>query len=496
MIELRGSRVIDVAVVGSGPNGLAAAVTMARAGLSVQVFEAADSLGGGMRTSELTLPGFHHDVCASVHPMALASPFFKAFELAHRVELLVPDISYAHPLDGGRAGIAYRSLDRTVEALGADGRPWRAVMEPLLQSLDGVIDFTQGNLLRLPQDPAAVVKYGLRTLWQGSSLWNAGFTDDVAPAMLTGVGAHAIGKLPSLATAGAGLLLGALAHAGGWPVPRGGTQAIAHAMTEDFTAHGGTIELSHAVESVAQLRAETGAKAVICNTTPRALATLGAGLLPDRYVRKLEAFKYGAGVCKVDFALSGPVPWTVPELQQAPTLHLGGSRQSIAFAENEVLAGRQPENPYVLAVQASVIDDSRAPGGGHTLWAYTHVPAGSLRDCTEDIIRAVEKHAPRFRDLILASNTQTARDVGSYNANYPGGDISAGAVTVAQLLKRPVVSFDPWRTPASGLYLGSASTPPGPAVHGMAGWFAARSALKHTFGLPSPDLGFKPADGQ
>lgn len=478
----------DVAVVGSGPNGLAAAITMARAGLSVQLFESADSAGGGMRTSELTVPGFRHDICASVHPMALASPFFKSFELARRIELLVPDISYAHPLDGGRAGIAYRSLDRTVAGLGADGRMWRAIMEPLLRDVDGIIDFTQDNLLRLPKAPAAVVKYGLRALLQGSPAWNAGFSHDVAPAMLTGVGAHAIGRLPSLATAGAGLLLGVLAHAGGWPVPRGGSQAIAQAMVDDLESHGGTIELSHRVESVAQVRAETGARAVICNTTPRALAAMGAGVLPERYLRKLESFKYGAGVCKVDFALSGPVPWTEPELHRAPTLHLGGSRQAIAQAENEVLAGRHPDNPYVLAVQASVIDDSRAPAGAHTLWTYTHVPANSSRDCTETIIQAVEKHAPGFRDLIVASNTQTAQDVGAYNANYPGGDISAGAVTITQLLKRPVISLDPWRTPAPGLYLGSASTPPGPAVHGMAGWLAARSALKHTFGLPAPDL--------
>lgn len=480
---------VDVAVVGSGPNGLAAAVTMARAGLSVQLFEAADSMGGGTRTAELTLPGFRHDVCAAVHPMAVASPFFKAFELERRIELLVPEISYGHPLDGGRAGIAYRSLDRTVAGLGADGRAWRMLMEPLLRRLDGVINFTQGSLLRLPKDPAAVLNYGLRTLLQGSPAWNMGFKGDVAPAMLTGVGAHAIGRLPSLATSGAGLLLGVLAHGGGWPVPRGGSQAIADALADDLAAHGGRIELSHRVDSVAELRLATGVKAIICDTTPRALATMAKNELPTRYVRQLESFKYGAGVCKVDFALSGPVPWTAEGLRKAPTVHLGGTRAAIAFAENEVLTGRHPKNPYVLAVQAGVVDGSRAPAGQHTFWAYTHVPAGSTRDCAEDIIKAVEKHAPGFRDLILASNTQTARNVGAYNANYIGGDISSGAVTLPQLLKRPVISPDPWRTPAPGLYLGSASTPPGPAVHGMGGWLAARSALKKTFGLPAPELG-------
>lgn len=480
---------VDVAVVGSGPNGLAAAVTMARAGLSVQLFEAADAVGGGTRTAELTLPGYRHDVCAAVHPMALASPFFQAFELARRIELLVPDISYGHPLDGGRAGIAYRNLERTAEGLGADGQAWRHLMQPLLNRLAGVVDFTQDNLLRFPRDPLAVLQYGLRTLAQGTPAWNLGFREDVAPAMLTGVGAHAIGRLPSLATSGAGLLLGVLAHAGGWPVPKGGTQAIADAMAADLVAHGGRISRSERIDSVAELRAATGAKAVICDTTPRALAFMARPELPPRYIRQLESFKYGAGVFKVDFALSGPVPWTASELGQAPTLHLGGSREAIAFAEGEVLAGRYPADPYVLAVQPSVIDASRAPAGRHTFWAYTHVPSGSTRDCSEQVIAAVEKHAPGFRDLILAGNAQTAQETGDYNANYIGGDIGSGAVTMAQLLRRPVISRDPWRTPAPGLYLGSASTPPGPAVHGMGGWFAARSALKNTFGLPTPPLG-------
>ncbi|MGN5734050.1 MULTISPECIES: phytoene desaturase family protein [Arthrobacter] len=480
---------VDVAVVGSGPNGLAAAVTMARAGLSVQVFEDADSIGGGTRTAESTLPGFLHDVCSAVHPMALASPFFRAFELERRIELLVPEVSYGHPLDGGRAGIAYRSLDRTVEALGADGPVWRALMEPLLRRLEGVVDFTQGPLLRLPRDPLAVLKFGARALLQGTPAWNLGFALDVAPAMLTGVSAHAIGRLPSPSAAGAGLLLGVLAHAGGWPVPKGGSHAISQALADDLLAHGGRIEMGVRIDSVAELRAATGATAIIASTTPRALVGMAGAELPSAYARKLESFSYGAGVCKVDFALSGPVPWTATDLRAAPTLHLGGSREQIAFAESEVLAGRHPKNPYVLAVQAGVIDQTRAPAGQHTLWAYTHVPAGSSRDCTAEIIDAVEKHAPGFRDLILASSVQSAHDVGAYNLNYIGGDIGSGAVTMRQLLQRPVVSMEPWRTPVQGLYLGSASTPPGPAVHGMGGWFAAKSALKHTFGLPMPALG-------
>lgn len=479
----------DVAVVGSGPNGLAAAVTMARAGLSVELFETADSIGGGTRTAETTLPGFHHDVCAAVHPMALASPFFRAFELERRIELLVPEVSYGHPLDGGRAGLAYRSLDHTVEALGRDGRAWRALMGPLLNRVEGTIDFTQGNLLRIPTDPLAAFHFGIRTLLQGTPAWNLGFREDTAPAMLTGVSAHAMGRLPALSTSGAGLMLGVLAHAQGWPVPRGGSAAIAQAMADDFLAHGGRIRVGQRIDNVASLRAETGAKAIICSTTPRALVAMAGAEMPEGYRRKLESFKYGAGVCKVDFALSGPVPWTAPGLRLAPTIHMGGSREAIAFAEREVLNGRHPKDPYVLAVQPGVIDDTRAPLGQHTFWAYTHVPAGSTRDCSEDIIAAVEKHAAGFRDLILASSVQSAQDISAYNVNYIGGDIASGAVTLKQLLKRPVISPDPWRTPVTGLYLGSASTPPGPAVHGMGGWFAAKSALTNTFGLPAPELG-------
>jgi phytoene dehydrogenase-like protein len=485
--------VADAAVVGAGPNGLAAAVTLARAGLSVTLFEAAGTVGGGTRTAELTLPGFRHDVCSAVHPMALASPFFVAFELARRIELIVPEISYAHPLDGGRAGIAYRDLDRTIDALGVDGRAYRSLMEPLLRRLDGVVDFTQHGLVRLPRDPLAALFYGLRTLEQGTPAWNMRFRGDMAPAMLAGVGAHAIGRLPGLATSGAGLLLGTLAHAGGWPVPRGGSQAIADAMAADFLAHGGEIVTDTPVSSVRELRAATGARAVVLDVTPKALVSMAHDALPAAYIRRLESFKYGAGVCKVDFALSGPVPWTNPELSGAPTVHLGGPRAAIARAERQVLAGGHPDDPYVLAAQPGVVDSTRAPAGMHTFWAYTHVPAGSMMDRTETVIAQIERFAPGFRELILDSNTVTAAELGAYNPNYVGGDISSGAVTMRQLLKRPVVAPDPWRTLSPGLYLGSASTPPGPAVHGMCGWFAARSALRHTFRLPAPGLGLDPA---
>lgn len=478
----------DVAVVGSGPNGLAAAVTMARAGLSVEVFEAQASVGGGTRSEQLTIPGFHHDVCSAVHPMALASPFFRAFGLEKRIDLVVPDISYAHPLDGGQAGLAYRDLERTVDELGPDGKGWRRLMGPLVDRMEGVIDFTQNTLMRLPQDPVAVARYGVKALEQGSFLRNSRFRAQVAPAMLAGLGAHSMVRLPSLSASGAGLLLGALAHAGGWPVPVGGSAAIASAMEADLLAHGGSIRITQPVANLAELRAQTRAAAIICDLTPRALARIGAKELPQRYIRRLESFKYGVGIAKVDFALAGPVPWRNTGLQLAPTVHLGGLRGAIEKSENTVMRGGLPDDPYVLLSQPSVVDSTRAPAGQQTLWAYTHVPSGSGVDRTEAIVAQIERFAPGFRDLILASHSSTTHTVQAHNANYVGGDISSGAVTMTQMLRRPVVSTDPWRTPVKGLYLGSASTSPGPGVHGMGGWLAARSSLRHTFGLTTPDL--------
>ncbi len=479
----------DAVVVGSGPNGLAAAVTLARAGLKVRVYEMSASIGGGTRSSDLTLTGFLHDVCSAVHPMALASPFFQAFELDQRIELVVPEISYAHPLDGARAGIAYRDLDRTADGLGRDGGAYRALFAPIVRLLDGVTDFTQHQLLRMPRNPLAALVYALRTLEQGSPLWNARFREDVAPAMIAGVNAHSIGKMPRLSTAGAGLLLGAHAHGRGWPVPVGGSQAIADAMAADLLARGGEIVLNTTISSLAEARADSGAKAVLLDVSAAALATIAADELPPSYLRALASFKYGNAASKVDFALSGPVPWNSPDLAAAPTLHLGGSRAELARSEAEVAAGIHPANPYVLVSQPSPFDPSRAPAGRQVLWTYTHVPAGSTVDVTEGITAQIERFAPGFRDVILARNTITADEYSRYNPNYIGGDFSAGAVTVRQLIKRPVVSADPWRTPAKGVYLCSSSTPPGPAVHGLCGWYAAQSALKDVFALPAPELG-------
>lgn len=471
---------VDAIVVGAGPNGLAAAVTMARAGLSVRVYEAGPIPGGGARTEELTLPGYHHDVCSAVHPMALASPFFREFGLEHRIDLRVPDVSYGHPLDGGRAGLAWRDLDRTADELGRDGRAYARLLRPLAANADAIMDTIGSTLVRVPRHPLVALRFGSAVLEQGTHAWNARFRDDVAPAMLTGVAAHAIRPMPSLATAGAGLVLTAHAHARGWPIPVGGSGAIVGAMVDDLRAHGGEVVTDAAIDDLAALPA---ARAVVLDVTPRALDRIAGGRLPDRYRRALRRFRYGNAAAKVDFALSGPVPWANPALAEAGTVHVGGTRAEIAAGEREIARGRHPESPYVLVSQPSIVDATRAPGGNHTLWTYTHVPAGSSVDPTEAVVRQVERFAPGFRDVVLASAARSAVDLEAGNANYIGGDIASGAPTLLQLVRRPVVSPDPWRTPLRGVYLASSSTPPGPGVHGLAGWHAAQSALRHEFGM-------------
>ncbi|GAA1822909.1 phytoene desaturase family protein [Agromyces salentinus] len=475
----------DVTVVGSGPNGLVAAVVAARAGLSVRVFEAASTLGGGVRTAELTLPGFRHDVGSAVHPAGLASPVFRRLGLLDRVDWIVPEASYAHPLDGGRAAIAWRDLDPTVEGLGADGPAWRRLIEPLLDRKRGVVAFTGSQLLRVPRDPVAAMRFGLRSLEQGVPLlWDRRFETEGAAALLTGVIAHLAGPMPSLASAGAGLLLAMHAHGAGWGFPRGGSQAIADALLDELRERGAEIVTDAPVERLAEVR---DARVVLLDTTPQLL--LGEADLPPGYRRALERYRYGSGVAKVDFALDGPVPWTNPLVGEAPTVHLGGTRAEIAAAENAVHRGVQPgvgdgpRHPYVLVTQPSVLDPTRAPAGKHVLWAYTHVPAGSTFDATELITAEVERFAPGFRDLVLASASVSASEMAVRNANHVGGDISAGALTLTQLVKRPVVSPAPWRTPLPGVYLCSSATPPGPAVHGMNGWWAARLALRERFGI-------------
>lgn len=465
-------------IIGSGPNGLAAAVALARAGYDVRVLEASDTIGGGVRTQESTLPGFLHDVCSAVHPAAVASPFFQAFGLGERVEWIRPEISYAHPLDGGRAAVAWRDIDRTAADLGVDARAWSSRVRPLSTHIDGLVDFTNNQLLRVPHDPVTAARYAIRMLDQGTPLAERAFLTDAAAALMSGVVAHANSPQPTLAGAAAGLLLAALAHAGGWPYPRGGTQRIADALVGDIRSHGGTVEAGVHVTDLHTLDWGDPARGdlLLLNTSPRLALTHRD--VPSGYARAIESFRYGAAAAKVDFALDGPVPWTNPLVRQSPTVHLGGTRAEIWASENAVAAGRVSDRPYVLAVQPSVFDDSRAPAGKAVLWAYIHVPNGSDLDPTELITAQVERFAPGFRDLILAHHAVPASSREAINPAEIGGDISGGVFDIRQALRRPVLSPAPWRTPMRGVYLASASTPPGPAVNGMAGWHAASTALR------------------
>ncbi|MBU3063438.1 NAD(P)/FAD-dependent oxidoreductase [Nocardia sp. NEAU-G5] len=477
---------VDAVVVGAGPNGLAAAVILARAGLAVEVHEAGETVGGGCRTAELTLPGYRHDVCAGAHPMAAASPFFRAFDLAaHGVELLAPEISYAHPLDGGGAGLAWRDLDRTVAGLGRDGAAWRRLFGPLVREWQELVALAMSDLRHPPLRAATGVRFGLRLLEQASPLWGMRFRDEVAPAMLTGIAAHAIIPPRAFSAAGVALLLGSLAHVDGWVIPRGGSQAIADALAAEIEKSGGRIVTGSRVDSLDEFR---GARTILLDTAPAELLRLAGDRLPAGYAARLGRVRYGGAACKVDFALSGPVPWRAPGCASAGTLHVVGTRAEAVAAERAVAAGHHADRPYVLVVQPDVVDDTRAPQGGHTLYAYAHVPNGSTRDVSDTMIAQLERFAPGVRDLILARHVRTAAEMPFYNANYIGGDISAGAMTMRQTIFRPTPRWNPYSTPLPGVYLCSASTPPGPGVHGMSGLHAARHALHTRFGITEDPL--------
>jgi phytoene dehydrogenase-like protein len=465
-------------VVGSGPNGLAAAITLARAGVEVELLERAATVGGGLRSAEPTLPGFRHDLCSAVHAAALASRFFLDWGLAERVPFVAPEVSYGHPLDIRSSGIAYRDLERTADELGDDGRTWRRMFAPLAARWQGVTAFTGDALLRWPEDPVAAFRFGMRALRVGTVL-GPGFTGEVASAMLAGVGAHTIGRQPSLAAAAVALTLGMHAHVGGWGFPIGGSQTIADAMADDLRTLGGQISTGADVRSSADL---PSADIVVLDTGTDQLLRLGADRLPDRYARALRRYRRGSGVAKVDFALDRPIPWADARLREAPTVHLGGSAAEIAAGERDVAEGRMPQRPFVLLTQPTIHDPSRAPAGKHIAWAYLHVPNGLDLDATELITQQIERFAPGFRDTVLASAALRPSDLERENPNDLGGDILGGAVTMWQLLKRPVVSPHPWRVPIRAgrqrWYLCSSSTAPGPGVHGMGGLHAAELALR------------------
>ncbi|MEU0251424.1 NAD(P)/FAD-dependent oxidoreductase [Streptomyces sp. NPDC006184] len=482
----------DVAIVGTGPNGLAAGVVLARAGLRVELHEAAETIGGGLRTAALFDSGVVHDICSAVHPMAAASPFFRAFDLGARgVELLQPEISYAHPLDGGRAALAYRSLAQTCEHLGADGPAWRRLMGPLLERSEAVVDLILSGQRALPRDPVAALLLANRVAVHGSGLGAARFRGEEASALLTGVAAHAVGKLPSLASAAVAMLLGHLAHGTGWPLPRGGSGRIAQALAEDITAHGGVFHTGHHVADLVEL---SGARAVLLDTSPKGLLALAGRRLPRAYARRLERFRYGPGAAKVDFLVSEPIPWSDPAVGRATTVHLGGTHAEMVRQETATARRVRTREPFVLVVDPAAVDPGRALPGKRPVWAYAHVPNGDPTD-PYDLVRArIERHAPGFGETVVSHRSVSAAAYEAYNPNYVGGDIGSGAMTLYQSIARPVPRFDPYRTPLPGVYLCSSATPPGPSVHGMSGYLAALSALRHSFGIRDiPDLAPGPA---
>lgn len=475
------SRGTDVAIVGTGPNGLAAAVTLARAGLGVRLHEAAETPGGGLRTQPLFDSEVRHDICSAVHPMAAASPFFRAFDLAGRgVDLLRTDISYAHPLDHGRAALAHHDLEATCAGLGADGATWRRLMRPLLEHSDGVVDFLLSGQRSVPRDLAAPLLLATRILRHGTSLATRAFAGEEAPALLSGVAAHAVGSMPSLPSAAIATLLGHLAHGPGWPLPRGGSAALAHAMLDDAENHGATV---HTGEPITDLRDVLPARAVLLDTSPTGFLQLAGDLLPPSYARALARYRYGPGAAKADFLVSEPIPWTNPAVGRAGTVHIGGTRRALSRQETRVSRGLPTDEPFVLLVDPAVTDPSRASDGKRPVWAYAHVPHGDNTDPTELLQRRIERYAPGFRDTVIAVRGTSAAAWEQYNPNYVGGDIGAGAVTLTQTLLRPTPRIDPHHTPLPGVYLCSASTPPGPGVHGMSGYLAARSALRREFGI-------------
>jgi phytoene dehydrogenase-like protein len=466
----------DAIVVGSGPNGLAAAVTLARAGRSVLVLEAAETIGGGCRTRELTLPGFRHDVCSAFHPLASTSPFFRDLPLAeHGLELVHPPAPLAHPLDGGTAAVLERSVDGTAAGLGDDGAAWRRLYEPLVAHADTLVAETLAPIRPFTRHPVVLSRFGLLAVRSATGLARKRFQGEHARGLFAGIAAHSILPLERSPTASFGLLLGMMAHAANWPVARGGSQAIADALGSYLTSLGGEIRTSTPVDSVDDLPA---AGAVLLDVSPRDLVRLAGHRLPDRFKRSLARYRHGPGAFKVDWALDGPIPWQAPECARAGTVHVGGTLDEIADAERAPFEGAHAERPFVLVGQQSLFDDSRAPAGKHTAWAYCHVPNGSDVDMTERIEAQLERFAPGFGSTVLARNVMAPGDLEAYNPNYVGGDIVGGQHTLRQLVFRPAVRPFPYRTPARGLYLCSSSTPPGGGVHGMCGYLAAKAALR------------------
>lgn len=467
----------DAVVVGSGPNGLGAAATLANAGRSVLVLEAQDQIGGGTRTVEATLPGFLHDHCSGVHPLGAASPLFRELDLdAHGLEWVHAEVAAAHPLDDGRAAALYRSVDQTAEGMGRDARAWRKVVGWVAEHWDAFADVWLSPMLRFPRHPLLLARFGPRALLPVTTVAKRAFDDEPARAALAGFAAHSILPLDHLLTGAAGIIFNAAGHAVGMPVARGGSQGIADALASFIRSKGGEIRTGSPVASVDDV---PSTRAVLFDLTPRQVLAIAGDRLSSRDRRAFRRYKYGNGSFKLDYALSEPVPWKADACRDAGTVHVGGTIDDIATSEGEVAAGRHPDRPFVLTSQPTICDPTRAPAGKHVLWAYCHVPAGSTEDMTDRVEQQLERFAPGFRDVVLARSVTGPADLERHNANMIGGDIAGGYTGGLQIFFRPRISLDPWRV-GRDVYLCSQSTPPGVGVHGMCGFYAAKSALEHS----------------
>ncbi len=474
----------DAIVVGSGPNGLAAAITIQQAGLSVLLIEGKDTIGGGLRTAELTLPGFKHDICSAIHPMAVASPFFASLPL-HEFGLgfIQPSLAAAHPFDDGTAAFLSRSIEETAASLGTDKSAYLDLIGPFSRNWEKLV----GDILspfKFPSHPLLMAEFGLKALQPASQI-SKRFRTEKGKGLWAGMAAHAIQPLTNWATAAIGMVLPAVGHVHGWPVPKGGSQSIANALAAYFVALGGKIQTGFMVKSLDELPA---AKAILLDLTPQQILQISGKRLSPLYKWQLNHYRYGMGVFKVDWALSSPIPFTAASCRQAGTVHIGNTFSEIARTEQQTANNIHPEKPFVLLAQPSLFDSSRAPSGNHTAWAYCHVPNGSIKDMTAAIEKQIERFAPGFRDTILTKHTMNTIEVEAYNPNYIGGDINGGVIDLGQLYTRPALRISPYRSSSKGLYICSSSTPPGGGVHGMCGYYAARQALTDIFKITIPKL--------
>ena len=466
----------DAVVIGAGPNGLAAAITLARQGCQVLVLEARSTAGGGARTAELTLAGFRHDLCSAIHPLGVASPFMRSLALEqHGVEWIYPPAAVAHPFDEGPAVTFERQVAETAAQLGADGPAYSRLVSPLVANWQKLVEDLLGPLPLPPHHPLLMARFALPALFSATGLARLSFGGMRARAVFAGLAAHAMLPLEQPATAAYGLTLGMMTHAVGWPMARGGSQAIPDAMCAILSSLGGEVCTNFTVSSMADL---PPARAYLFDLTPRQLVQIAGERLPAGYRHQLGRYRYGPGVIKIDYALSGPVPWKDPACGRAATVHLGGSLEEIAASERAPARGEHSSRPYVLFVQQTLFDPTRAPAGKHTAWAYCHVPAGSTVDMTPAIEAQVERFAPGFGDLVLARSTCNSAQMEAYNPNYIGGDINGGVQDLLQLYTRPAPRLSPYTTPTRDIFICSSSTPPGGGVHGMCGYHAARAALK------------------